>query len=181
MTLLPQAIYRFSAAAAKSLQSCPTLCDPIDSSPPGSAVPEILQARTLEWVAISFSNAWKWKVKVKLLSHVWFICPNLCDPVDCSLPGSSVRGIFQAILEWVAIAFSKIQCNPYQITNGIFHTTRTKKKSVNLYGNTKKTLNGQSNSEKEETELEESGSLTSDYTTKPQSSKQYGTGTETET
>ena len=57
-------------AAAKSLQSCPTLCDPIDGSPPGSPVPEILQARTLEWVAISFSNAWKWKVKVKSLSHV---------------------------------------------------------------------------------------------------------------
>ena len=59
-----------AAAAAKSLQSCPTLCDPIDSSPPGFPVPGILQARTLEWVAISFSNAWKWKVKVKLLSHV---------------------------------------------------------------------------------------------------------------
>ena len=56
--------------AAKSLQSCPTLCDPIDSSQPGSPIPGILQARTLEWVAISFSNAWKWKVKVKLLSHV---------------------------------------------------------------------------------------------------------------
>ena len=59
-----------TAAAAKSLQSCPTLCDPIDGSPPGSAVPGILQARTLEWIAISFSNAWKWKVKVKLLSRV---------------------------------------------------------------------------------------------------------------
>ena len=59
-----------SAAAAKSLQSCPTLCDPIDGSPPGSPVPGILQARTLEWVAISFSNAWKWKVKVKSLSRV---------------------------------------------------------------------------------------------------------------
>ena len=58
------------AAAAKLLQSCPTLCDPIDGSPPGSPVPGILQARTLEWVAISFSNAWKWKVKVKLLSRV---------------------------------------------------------------------------------------------------------------
>ena len=57
-------------AAAKSLQSCPTLCNPIDGSPPGSPVPGILQARTLEWVAISFSNAWKWKVKVKSLSHV---------------------------------------------------------------------------------------------------------------
>ena len=60
-----------AAAAAKSSQSCPTLCDPLDCSPPGSAVPRILQARTLEWVAISFSNAWKWKVKVKWLSCVW--------------------------------------------------------------------------------------------------------------
>ena len=60
-----------TAAAAKSLQSCPTLCDPIDGSPPGSPVPGILQARTLDWVAISFSNAWKWKVKVKSLSCVW--------------------------------------------------------------------------------------------------------------
>ena len=56
--------------AAKSLQSCPTLCNPIDGSPPGSPVPGILQARELEWVAISFSNAWKWKVKVKSLSRV---------------------------------------------------------------------------------------------------------------
>ena len=59
------------SAAAKLLQSCQTLCDPVDGSPPGSPVPGILQARTLEWVAISFSNAWKWKVKVKLLSRVW--------------------------------------------------------------------------------------------------------------
>ena len=59
-----------AAAAAKSLQSCLTLCDPIDSSPPGSPIPGILQARTLEWVAISFSRAWKWKVKVKLVSRV---------------------------------------------------------------------------------------------------------------
>ena len=51
----------------------PILCDPIDGSPPGSPIPEILQARTLEWVAISFSNAWKWKVKVKSLSHVWLL------------------------------------------------------------------------------------------------------------
>ena len=60
-----------TAAAAKSLQSCPTLWDPIDGNPPGSPIPGILQGRTLEWVAISFSNAWKWKVKVKSLSHVW--------------------------------------------------------------------------------------------------------------
>ena len=57
-------------AAGKSLLSCPTLCDPTDGSPPGSAAPGTLQARTLEWVAISFSNAWKWKVKVKSLSCV---------------------------------------------------------------------------------------------------------------
>ena len=61
---------RKTAAAAKSRQSCPTLCDLIDGSPPGSPVPGILQARTLEWVAISFSSAWKWKVKGKSLSHV---------------------------------------------------------------------------------------------------------------
>ena len=61
------------AAAAKWLQSCPTLCNPIDGSPPGSPVPGILQARTLEWVAISFSNAWKWKVKVKSLSRWDFV------------------------------------------------------------------------------------------------------------
>ena len=59
-----------ATAAAKSLQWCPTLCDPIDGSPPGSPVPGILQARTLEWVAISFSKARKWKVKVKSLSRV---------------------------------------------------------------------------------------------------------------
>ena len=59
-----------AATAAKSLQLCPTLCDPIGGSPPGSPVPGILQARTLEWIAISFSSTWKWKVKVKSLSHV---------------------------------------------------------------------------------------------------------------
>ena len=72
--LFPSSIFPsirvFAAAAAKSHQSCPTLWDPIDGSPPGSSVPGILQARTLEWVAISFSNAWKWKVKVKSLSRV---------------------------------------------------------------------------------------------------------------
>ena len=62
-----------AAAAAKLLQSCPTLCDPIDGSPPGSRIPRILQARTLEWVAISFSIVWKWKVKVKSLSRVWLL------------------------------------------------------------------------------------------------------------
>ena len=91
-----------AAAGAKSLQSCPTLCDPIDGSLPGSAVPGILQARTLEWVAISSSNAWKWKVKVKSLSK----CPTLHDPMDCSPPGSSVHGIFQArVREITAVLF----------------------------------------------------------------------------
>ena len=62
--------YKYYVVVAKSLQSCPTLCDPTDSSPPGSPIPGILQARTLEWVAMSFSNAWKWKVKGKSLSRV---------------------------------------------------------------------------------------------------------------
>ena len=93
-----------SIAIAKSVQSCLTLCDPIDGSPPGSPVPGILQARTLEWVTISFSSAWKWKVKVKSLSCVSL---TLSNQMDCSLPGSSVHGTFQArVLEWVAIAFS---------------------------------------------------------------------------
>ena len=95
-----------AAAAAKSLQSCPILCDPTDSSPPESPVPGILQARTLEWGTIAFSSAWKWKVKVKSLSPV-----QLSDPRDCCPPGSSVLGIFQArVLEWVAIAFSIQAC-----------------------------------------------------------------------
>ena len=63
-------LFTAAAAAAKLLQSCPTLCDPGDGSSPGSPIPGILQARTLEWIAISFSNAWKWKVKVKSLSRV---------------------------------------------------------------------------------------------------------------
>ena len=175
------------AAAAKPLQSCPTLCDPRDGSPPGSPIPGILQARTLELVATSFSNALKWKVKMKSLSRIgllatpwtaayqappstgfsrqeyWIgglvsylflykyqqcicvdphlpipstspfpldfspfvfyawvsisalqisevsqLCLTLCGPMDCSPPGSSVHGIFQArILEWVAISFSR--------------------------------------------------------------------------
>ena len=74
-----------AAAAAKALQLCPTLCDPIDGGPPGSPIPGILQARTLEWVAISFSNAWKGIAQSYL---------TLCDPMVCSLPRSSVHGIF---------------------------------------------------------------------------------------
>ena len=79
LRLLPTLVPQFSilpslaAAAAKLHQSCPTLCDPMDCSPPGTPFPGILQARTLEWVAISFSNVWKWKVKVKSLSRVWLL------------------------------------------------------------------------------------------------------------
>ena len=93
-----------AAAASKSLQSCPTLCDPIDGSPPGSAVPGILQARTLEWVATAFCL-----VVYAMLCHAKSLqlCPTLCDPRDGSTPGSPVPGILQArTLEWVAISFS---------------------------------------------------------------------------
>ena len=71
---------------AKSLQSCPTLCDPVDGSPPGSPIPGILQARTLEWVAISFSNAGKWKVKVKSLSPVWLLATPWTAAYQAPLP-----------------------------------------------------------------------------------------------
>ena len=88
-----------AAAAAKSLQSCPTLCDSIDGSPPGSPVPEILQARTREWVAISFSNAWKRKVKMKSLSRVR---PS-ATPWTAALQVHPSMGFFQArVLEWGA-------------------------------------------------------------------------------
>ena len=97
--------------------SCPTLWDLIDSSPPGSSIPGILQARILEWVAIFFSNAWKWKVpgastrkgvRQKSKSEVAQSSPTLREPMDCSLPDSSIHGIFQArVLEWVATAFSE--------------------------------------------------------------------------
>ena len=96
------------SAAAKSLQLCQTLCDPIDGSPPGPSIPGILQARTLEWVAISFSNAWKWKVKVKSLSRVQLLATPWTAASQAPL---SVHGIFQArVLEWGAIAFSGRRC-----------------------------------------------------------------------
>ena len=95
----------YTAAAAKSLQSCPTLCDPIDGSPPGSPVPGILQASTLEWVAISFSNAWKWKVKVKLLSRVGLLVTPWTAAYQALLSMKFSRQ------EWGAIAFSDIHVN----------------------------------------------------------------------
>ena len=101
-----------AAAAAKSLQSCPTLCNPIDGSPPGSSVPGILQARKLEWVAISFPNQC---MKVKSECEVAQSCLTLSNPMDCSPPGSSTHGILQArVLEWGAIAFS---IEPYLQSN----------------------------------------------------------------
>ena len=94
----------YAAAAAKSLQSRPTLCDPEDGSPPGSPISGILQARTLEWVCHFLLQC----MKVKSESEVAQSCPTLSDPMDCSPPGSSIHGIFQArVLEWGAITLSK--------------------------------------------------------------------------
>ena len=93
-------MYTIDAAAAKALQSCPTLSDPIDGSPPGSSVPGIPQGRILEWVAMSFSNACKHAQSLQS-------CLTLCDPMDSIPPGSSVHRILQArVLEWVAISLS---------------------------------------------------------------------------
>ena len=92
-TLLKFSLLLMKTAAAKSLQSCLTLCDPRDFSPPGFPVPGILQARTLEWVAISFSNAWKWKVKVKLLSRSRLLATPWTAayqaPLSMDFPGKS--------------------------------------------------------------------------------------------
>ena len=110
-----------AAAATKSRQSCLTLCDPIDGSPPGSSVPGILQARILEWVAISFSNAC---MHSKSLQS----CLTLCNPMDSSPPGSSVHRILQArVLEWVAISFSlHIICKSVWVIGGLY-TKQTNK------------------------------------------------------
>ena len=95
---------RVIAAAAKSFQSCPILCDPIDGSPPGSPVPGILQARTVS--GLPFPSPVH-----ENESEVTQSCPTLSDSVDCSPPGSSIHGIFQARgLEWGAIAFSESHC-----------------------------------------------------------------------
>ena len=94
-----------AAATAKSLQSCPTLCDPIDGSPPGTPVPGILQVRVLEWVAISFSNTWKWKVKVKSLSHVR---PS-ATPWTAALQAPPSKG-FSRQEDWSGVAFWLPRC-----------------------------------------------------------------------
>ena len=103
------------AAAAQSLQLCLTLCDPIDGNPPGSAIPGILQARILEWVAISFSTALKWEVKVKSLSRVQLLATPWTAPYQA--PAS--MGFSRRVLEWVAIAFSRKQPKCPLIDGGI--------------------------------------------------------------
>ena len=106
-----------AAAAAKSLQSCPTLCDPRDGSPPGSPVPGILQARTLEWVAISFPNVWKWKVQVKSLSRVQLLATPWTAasqaPPSMDFPGKSTGGGCHCLLRykvWEDLNESGIMC-----------------------------------------------------------------------
>ena len=116
---LPLAQPAAAAAAAASLQSCLTLCDPRDGSPPGSAIPGILQARPLEWFAISFSNAWKWKVKVTSLSRVgllatpWTTAYQAPPPMGfftqeywSGLPLPSTSAAWEACNLWVLIKYS---------------------------------------------------------------------------
>ena len=111
-----------TAAAAKSLQFCPTLCDPIDGSPPGSTIPGVLQARTLEWAAISFSNAWKWKVKslsrIRLLATPWTaayqapLSMGFSRQEDWSgvpLPSSSMYALLY--LKWITRTCCRAQAN----------------------------------------------------------------------
>ena len=104
----------FAAAAAKSLQSCRTLFDPIDGSPPGFPVPGILQARTLERVAISFSNEWKWKVKVESLSHVWLFA----TPWTAAHQAPPSMGFFRQEY-WSRVPFPSP--SPFAIITIIFH------------------------------------------------------------
>ena len=117
--------FKVDPAAAKSLQSCPTLCDPIDGSPPASPIPGILQARTLEWVAISFSNAWKWKVKVKSLSRSqlfetpWSAATRLLHPWD--FPGKSTGvGCHCLLQSWSYLRSKKLGlCPPRPVSPGL--------------------------------------------------------------
>ena len=102
-------------SAAKSLQSCPILCNRIHGSPPSSAVPGILQARTLEWVAISFSNAWKWKVKVKLLSRVWLCATPWTAAHQAPLPMG-----FSRQEHWSGVPLPSIWTTPKQVVGQIW-------------------------------------------------------------
>ena len=118
-----------AAAAAKSLQSCLTLCDPIDVSPPGSPAPGILQARTLEWVAISFSNAWKWEVKVKPLSRVRL----LATPWTAAHQAPPSIGFSRQITMLYALSLPSATCQSYPNKSG-----RKKKEHLNLEEEKKK-------------------------------------------
>ena len=109
-----------AAAAAKSLQSCPTLCDPIDSSLPGSPIPGILQARILEWVAMSFSNVWKWKVKVKLLSRVRLLmtpwtAAHQAPPCMGFSRQEYWSGVSLPSLQWLSTAQQLVVNKPFQV------------------------------------------------------------------
>ena len=110
-----------TTTTTKSLQSCLTLCNPIDSSPPGSPIPGILQARTLEWVAISFSNAWKWKVKVKSLSSVWLLATpwTAAHQVLCpwDFPGKSTGVGCHCLLRHVVSGYytEQLYCKAVQV------------------------------------------------------------------
>ena len=112
-----------SSHCAKSIQSCPTLCDPIDGSPPGSPVPGIFQPRTLEWVAISFSNVWKWKVKVKSLSHVrLFVTPwTTALPCPSPTPGACSNSCPSSWWHHPTISSS---CHPLLFLPSIFPSIR---------------------------------------------------------
>ena len=125
-----------AVAAAKSLQSCPTLCDPIDGNPPGSPVPGILQARTLEWAAISFSNAWKWKVKVKLLSHVRLLATPWTSKVILTTLQASLQQYMNWELPDVQPGFRKGRGTRDQIANivWIIEKAREKKKKRDFPG-----------------------------------------------
>ena len=111
-----------AAAAGKSLQSCLTLCDPIDGSPPGSPIPGILQARTLEWVGISFSNVWKWKEEVKSLSRVrpsatsWTAAfqapPSMGYSGQEYWSGVPLPSIPEYLFNWLCVDLSFLPCSP---------------------------------------------------------------------
>ena len=122
--------YWLTAAAAKSLQSCSTLCDPIDGSPPGSAFPGILQASTLEWVAISFSNAWKWKGKVKSLSHVQLLATPWTAahqaPLSMGFLGKSTGVGCHCLLHW-------LKNNNYKISGHLFSMLTQVKVNLKFY------------------------------------------------
>ena len=107
------------AAAAKSLQSCPTLRDPREGSPPGSPVPGILQARTLEWVAISFSNAWKWKVKVKSLSSVLLLATPWTAAYQAPLSMGFSRQEYWSGLPLPSPVY-RLLCSNIQISSSVY-------------------------------------------------------------